>query len=209
LIDSATLWLYTIGAAALVLSPGPDFMYVVSRGMARGKKAGMVSALGISTGLIVHTILAVCGLSAIVMAYGAALIAIKYIGAAYLVYLGIKAIRNKSMLKPGGHINGSCNRAIYMQGVTTNVLNPKAILTFFAFIPQFINIEAGHVILQIVQLGGIIALLAALWFGIVGYFAGMFGFWLSTKELFARSLRYVSGSILIALGIRLVISDSK
>lgn len=207
MISLTTLMLYTIGAAILIISPGPDFLYVTTRGVAQGRKAGILSAAGISIGLLVHTVLAALGLSALLQTSGFLFQSVKFTGAAYLIYLGIKAFLSKENIVQQDidtiKIDGLI---IFRQGVLTNVFNPKAIITFMAFIPQFINPLDGNASIQIVILGGIIAFLAIVWFGVVGYFAGSLGGWLSKKSGFKNILRWVTSSILIALGLRLAFS---
>lgn len=205
MIDLTTLFFYTIGAAVIIISPGPDFIYVTTRGIAQGRKAGMLSAIGISVGLLIHTTLAALGLSAVLKTSEFAFQAIKYIGAVYLIYLGVKALSEKgSFLHQGGGEQALLKRrTVFQQGVITNVFNPKAFITFMAFIPQFLHPTEGNSSIQIFLLGGIIAFLAILWFGMVGYFAGTLGGWLSRQTLFQRIIRWITGSILMGLGIRL------
>jgi threonine/homoserine/homoserine lactone efflux protein len=206
MINLATLFLYTIGAAVIIIAPGPDFLYVTARGMAQGRKAGILSAAGISMGLLIHTLLAALGLSAVLNASRMAFDVLKYIGAAYLFYLGFKALtaQNGFMHSETGT---SCDTtAVFRQGVLTNVLNPKAMITFMAFIPQFMRPEEGNSTIQVFLLGGIIALLAILWFGLVGYFAGSLGRWLLKRQSVQRALRWVTGGMLMGLGVKLALS---
>ena len=203
MINFTLLLMYTIGAAVIIISPGPDFMYVTMRGIAQGRRAGILSAAGISIGLLIHTTLAALGLSAILNTSQIAFHAIKYLGAAYLIVLGIKTIIARGNLLDIRQPAPVEHRAIFQQGVLTNVLNPKAMLTFMAFIPQFIEPHQGNPTVQVFLLGGIIALLAILWFGLVGYFAGTVGGWLSQRQMFQRIIRWGTGSVLMGLGIRL------
>lgn len=207
LISLTTLMLYTFGAAILIISPGPDFLYVTTRGIAQGRKAGILSAAGISIGLLVHTVLAALGLSALLQTSGFLFQAVKFTGAAYLIYLGIKAFLSKeSIIQQDVNSIKLDGITIFRQGVLTNVFNPKAIITFMAFIPQFINPVDGNASFQIIILGAVIAFLAIVWFGIVGYFAGTLGGWLSTKSSVKNTLRWITSSILIGLGLRLAFS---
>ncbi len=199
------LLLYTAGAVVIIISPGPDFIYVISRGMSQGRSAGLYSALGISLGLTVHTALAALGLSALLSVSGAAFWAVKIAGAVYLFYLGVKTLANS-----GGQ--GWCrgdrkfNRtAIVRQGIFTNVFNPKAVVTFMAFIPQFIDPADGTASTRIVIMGGILAFLAMAWFGLVGCFAGALGDWMSKNPVYRKAVRRLTGCVLIALGLRLAL----
>jgi threonine/homoserine/homoserine lactone efflux protein len=210
MIDSGTLLLYTIGALVIIVSPGPDFLYVTTRGIAQGRVAGLLSAAGISLGLIVHTILASLGLSTLLQTSGIAFQTIKLAGAAYLFYLGIKVLLNKESLIQPGQSDVKLDRlAIVRQGMATNVFNPKAILTFMAFIPQFINPADQLAAIQISLLGGIIAFIAIVWFGLVGYFAGTLGKWLSRQALLQRFIRWGTGCILVGLGVKLALSKNR
>jgi threonine/homoserine/homoserine lactone efflux protein len=210
MIDSGTLLLYTIGALVIIVSPGPDFLYVTTRGIAQGRVAGLLSAAGISLGLIVHTILASLGLSTLLQTSGIAFQTVKFVGAAYLFYLGIKVLLNKESLIQPGQSDVKLDRlAIVRQGMATNVFNPKAILTFMAFIPQFINPADQLAAIQISLLGGIIAFIAIVWFGLVGYFAGTLGKWLSRQALLQRFIRWGTGCILVGLGVKLALSKNR
>jgi threonine/homoserine/homoserine lactone efflux protein len=206
LIEISTLLLYTTGAFVIIVSPGPDFLYVATRGIAQGSKAGILSAAGISIGLIFHTVLAAFGLSAILNTSDIAFQTVKYIGAGYLFYLGIKTIFSKGKLKLENDDRKMNNISIVRQGIFTNVFNPKAIVTFMAFIPQFVNPLDKNATIQIILLGGIISFLAVAWFGLVGFFSGYIGLWLSKNVLYQKIIRYLSGSVLIFLGLRLVLT---
>jgi threonine/homoserine/homoserine lactone efflux protein len=200
------LSLFIITSAIIVIAPGPDFMYVTTRGISQGKRAGTLSALGISAGLLIHTLLAAFGLSAIIQASRFAYLAIKYIGAGYLIFLGIKALIEKKRLSQGLETNAGGKNSFH-QGVLTNLFNPKAIVTFMAFLPQFVDVRISHPMLQFMFLGMIISLLAVIWFGIVGYSAGLISAFLKRSQLFQNGLRYLSGSVLLLLGLRLAIKE--
>jgi threonine/homoserine/homoserine lactone efflux protein len=194
--------LFLLSSIMIVAIPGQDFLYVMSRGIALGKKSGIISAVGISAGLIVHTLLATFGLSVLIQTSAVAYIVIQYCGATYLVYLGIKTLRNKGVLnaeKPS-NING---KNIFMQGVLTNVFNPKAILVFIAFLPQFIDVDLLNPTRQLLFLGATLSLVAVAWFSLVGYFAGFIGAFIKKNKSVQNVARILSGSVLIGLGIRL------
>lgn len=210
MIDPGILLLYTIGALVIIVAPGPDFIYVTTRGIAQGRIAGVLSAAGISIGLMVHTTLAALGLSALLQTSGVAFQVVKFIGAAYLIYLGVKVFLSKeSLIQQSGQAAKLNRIAIVRQGIATNVFNPKAIITFMAFIPQFVNPTDSHATLQIILLGGIIAFLAIVWFGVVGYFAGTLGKWLCRQALAQRIIQWVTGCVLLGLGLRLAFSKDR
>jgi len=203
MIDFSSLLLYTFGSVIIIISPGPDFLYVTTRGIAQGRKAGILSAAGISLGLTIHTALAAFGLSAILNTSDIAFQTVKYLGAAYLVYLGIRTMVYGENLTLSNDNKKLDEFAIVRQGIFTNVSNPKAIITFMAYIPQFVNPIDRNATMQIVLLGGILAFLAIVWFGIVGFFAGVIGQWLSQKPLYQKLIRWVTASVLVGLGLRL------
>jgi threonine/homoserine/homoserine lactone efflux protein len=159
----------------IIIAPGPDFIYVTTRGITDGHKAGIISALGISAGLLIHTLFAAFGLSAIIQTSRIAYSIIKYLGAGYLIFIGIKAIMTKSKIDEFKSDRTYRNSNIFKQGILTNVFNPKAIVTFMAFLPQFVNVNISHPIIQFTILGLILSSMAIIWFGFVGYFAGIFG----------------------------------
>ncbi len=198
--------LFALSAALLVAAPGPDFVYVTTRGIAQGRTAGGLSALGISTGLLVHTLFAALGLSALIQASRTAYLLIKYAGAAYLIYLGLRTLLSrKRLLDPEKPVAMSRSSAVFRQGVLTNVFNPKAILTFLAFIPQFVDAGASNPVPQFLVLGITIAAIAAVWFGFVGYFAGIIGARLQRSPTMQRILTTASGAVLVLLGVRLLL----
>jgi threonine/homoserine/homoserine lactone efflux protein len=197
--------LFIISSIIIIMAPGPDFIYVTTRGVSEGSKAGLISAFGISAGLLVHTLFAAFGLSAIIQASRIAYLVIKYLGAAYLIYIGVKALTSKNNAKESKNKKIYKSGNIFKQGILTNVFNPKAIVTFMAFLPQFVNVHISHPISQFILLGVILAAIAIIWFGIVGYFAGFFGSAIKRSNLIQSAIKYISGSIMILLGLRLAI----
>ncbi|MFO7445702.1 MAG: LysE family translocator [Ignavibacteriaceae bacterium] len=196
--------LFIITSAILIVVPGPDFIYVTTRGISEGHKAGVLSALGISIGLLVHTLFAALGLSAIIQASWLAYQVVKYAGACYLIYLGVKTILAKNS-SASAEIKSYKNGSIFTQGVLTNVFNPKAIVTFIALLPQFVDPKIHNHGLQFIFLGIILSLTAILWFSFVGYFAGIVGGHIKRNKLIQSGIKYLSGSVMAALGLRLVI----
>lgn len=197
--------LFLISAMLIIIAPGPDFIYVTTRGISEGSKAGFLSALGISTGLLVHTLFAAFGLSAIIHASRIAYIIIKYIGAAYLVYIGLKILFFSGKKADTSEIKPINRRNVFKQGVVTNVFNPKAIVTFMAFLPQFVNDKIDHPIMQFTLLGLVLALMAIVWFGVIGYFAGTLGTFIKRSNAIQVWIKYISGSVMVALGLRLAV----
>ncbi|HEX4373519.1 MAG TPA: LysE family translocator [Puia sp.] len=207
---SENFWLFALTALLLNLTPGNDMLFVIARSSSQGSKAGIVSSLGIMGGCMVHMIAAVAGLSAIIAKSAVTFTVIKYIGAAYLIYLGIKAFLDKEKkIQVNNTIVKTSYKKIFWQGVLTNVLNPKVALFFLAFLPQFINTKTGNTTAQILFLGvwfdiggTLINIIVALLFGKIGKLLGRSG-------KFVQWQKRITGSILIALGIKVAFSSRK
>lgn len=206
---STNLTLFLVASWALIITPGPDMLYVITRGIAQGRTAGILSAMGVTAGIFIHTVLAALGVAVLLQTSAVAFALVKYIGVIYLVYLGIKAIRDKSTFaisEQGGSLNF---RAIFLQGTLSNVVNPKVALFFLAFLPQFVVHENGNVPFQMLVLGLIFAGCGCFFLCIVGYFSGRIGSWLAHRTKIASKLRWITGSILIGLGMRLAFIERK
>ncbi len=141
----------------LLAIPGPAVLYVTSRTIGLGRSAGLVSALGIGVGTLVHVAAAAVGLSALLMSSAAAFSAVKYLGAAYLIYLGVQKLRREEYLDPSQEAPRVKLSRVFGQGIIVNILNPKTALFFFAFLPQFVDASRGNVALQILFLGTLFA----------------------------------------------------
>ncbi|MTK12439.1 MAG: LysE family translocator [Clostridiaceae bacterium] len=196
---------FIITGIILNLTPGADTMYILGNSMSNGKKAGIMSALGISTGCIVHTILAALGLSVILAKSALAFNIIKYLGAAYLVYLGIRSFMSKSsLLIHNGDNEKSSFKNIYFQGIITNVLNPKVALFFLAFLPQFINPNNTYGALPFLLLGCTFIITGTIWCIILAVFSSYLTGKISEKVGLANSLNKISGIIFVGLGLNLL-----
>jgi threonine/homoserine/homoserine lactone efflux protein len=195
--------LFIISSIVIIIAPGPDFIYVTTRGISEGNRAGVVSAFGISAGLLIHTLFAAFGLSAIIQTSRLAYTIIKYLGAGYLIFIGIKAILSKTKNVEFKTDTTYKRGNIFKQGMLTNIFNPKAIVTFMAFLPQFVNSNISHPIAQFTLLGLILSTMAIIWFGFVGYFAGLFGAIIKRNKIIQNGINYISGSVMILLGLRL------
>lgn len=203
LFDLPTYALFCLGALALIMSPGPDFFYVATRGLAGGRSAGVVSALGIGAGLLVHTALAASGLTLLLFASDAAFHLVKWVGALYLVWMGIKMLRAGDEILALTPQSAQKLSQVFRQGLLTNIFNPKVALTFAAFLPPFVQPQQGHAALQIAVLGATLGVLATLWFCGIGFFAGQMGAFLTRHTKVARGIRLFCGGALAVLGIRL------
>lgn len=202
--------IFALASLVLNMTPGNDMLYVATRSTSQGVKAGIVSALGIAGGCIVHLLAAVIGLSAIIASSAIAFDVIKYAGAAYLIYLGVKSFLSKqNKFSINTSIEKKSLARLFWQGVLTNVLNPKVALFFLAFLPQFIHPEKGNTSMQILLLG--------LWFNISGTIVnsivailfGKIGNWLADKQAFIKWQNKVTGLLLVSLGIKVALSSRK
>ena len=201
--------LFFAASWVLIITPGPDMIYVITRGISQGRKAGMISAIGVTLGILVHTIFAACGLALILRTSALAFLAVKFAGAGYLIFLGVKTLKDKSDFKLSRDKPKDGFRKIFVQGILSNVLNPKIALFFLAFLPQFVNPEHGSASIQMMYLGLMFALFGIVFLILLGYFSGGVGLWFSNKQNFAEKLRWFTGSVLIALGLRLAFMERR
>ncbi len=194
--------LFILTAVTLNLYPGPDTLYILGRSAAQGRAAGVVSALGIGSGAVIHSLLGALGLTAVVAASAMAFSVIKWAGAAYLVYLGVSMLLAKSE-GPAKASPPQSLRRIYVQGVLTNVLNPKVALFFLALIPQFIAPDAAHPGLAFLVLGLTFVTTGTLWCLIVAVAGGVLNRHLGGGGKGGVWLKRAGGGLLAGLGLRL------
>ena len=201
--NHTSLLIFVSTAALLLAIPGPAVLYIVGRSIGQGRNAGLVSALGIGVGTLIHTAAAAVGLSALLVSSATAFSVVKYLGAAYLVYLGIQRLRSKESLAAASDTSAqqATLARVFTQGIVVNVLNPKTALFFFAFLPQFIDPARGHVATQILSLGILFAAMGTTSDSLWALFSGRVAGWLRGNQRWMRNERYVSGGILISLGI--------
>jgi len=197
----STYALFIATALALLAIPGPAVLYVVGRSIDQGRTAGLASVLGITTGTIVHITAATVGLSSLVLASKVAFDAVRYVGAAYLVLLGIRRLLMRGAEEEAGGRPPRTLRRLYTQGLVVNLLNPKTIVFIFAFIPQFVDVGAGHVWLQILLLGLTFAGLGLASDSLYAVVAGTVADRVRGTPLVARVERWFGGTVLIGLGV--------
>jgi threonine/homoserine/homoserine lactone efflux protein len=197
--------LFIVTSLVLIATPGQDMMLVMSRSLARGAGIGVVTAAGVSVGLVGHTLLATLGLGALLRASEWLFVALKLIGAAYLVYLGIQLLRTKATA-PGVALpgSGSLQRA-FADGALSNLSNPKIAIFYFAFLPQFVPTQAEHPTLCVFTLGLAFAALTFVVKGPVARGAGLLSAWLRARPAVLAAMHRASGAVLIALGIKLAL----
>jgi threonine/homoserine/homoserine lactone efflux protein len=208
--DATTFGLFVAAALALLLVPGPAVIYVVTRSVDQGRPAGLASVLGVGIGSLVHIAFAAVGLSALLASSAAAFGVVKWLGAAYLIWLGLQRLLTRGEDAPAAVEPDHLSR-IFLQGVVVNVLNPKTALFFLAFLPQFVDPSRGPVWIQVSVLGLTLASLGLLTDGLYALLGGTAADWLrqrSESVSLRRMRRYVPGRVYIALGVVTVVSGS-
>jgi threonine/homoserine/homoserine lactone efflux protein len=203
----SNFFLFLLAAIALNITPGPDVLYVTARSLSQGRKAGIVSAVGLGVGYLIHTTAAAVGISALLASSVSAYLLLKYVGAAYLIYLGIRTIFNKTEIATSSQFQSVSSTKLFWQGFLTSILNPKVAIFFLAFLPQFVDRSSQWAIAQILFLGITFTFTATVWNTFVAVFIGSFGTWLKHRPTFSQVLQWLSGSVLIALGIRVAVPE--
>jgi threonine/homoserine/homoserine lactone efflux protein len=206
--DLGALGLFVVAAMVLAVTPGPAVLYIVTRSISQGRAAGVVSCLGVAVGGLVHVLAAALGLSAVLAASALAFDVVKYAGAAYLVYLGVRKLTQA----PAATVEDAGGRRsllrVFRDGVVVNVLNPKTALFFLAFLPQFVVPSRGDVPLQCAFLGSLFILIAFSTDTTWALLASGAGAWLRRHPRFVTTERYVSGSVYLGLGLATAVSGS-
>jgi len=199
--------LFITTSILLNLTPGPDTLYILGRSIAQGRRAGVASALGISVGSIFHTCGAALGLSAVLATSAWAFTVVKLAGAAYLIFLGVRALLEKQPeLALPAHFKRRGATAAFRQGILTNILNPKVALFFLAFLPQFIDVSALSKTIAFVVLGLTFVTTGTIWCLVLAWFSSAFSARLRENRTFAAWLNRAVGSLFIFLGLRLAVA---
>jgi threonine/homoserine/homoserine lactone efflux protein len=207
MFEPQVLITYLAASIAIILSPGPAQALVLARTISDGKKNGIVTALGLNVGTIFHAVAAALGLSAIVATSAVAFGVVKYSGAAYLMYLGVKAFRLKKYRTSLTNTSIMSTREAFSKAVWTGILNPKVALFFLAFLPQFVDAHRGSVFFQFLILGLILGAFDALYESALALLAGTVSEWVTGNSRFALWREKITGTVLIALGIRLALTE--
>jgi threonine/homoserine/homoserine lactone efflux protein len=206
LVASQTL-AFLAAAVVLTATPGPDNLMVLSMGMSRGRRAGIAFGLGCALGCLSHTLLAVVGVSALVAASPLAFTALKWAGGAYLLWMGVQAWRHAGAVRVGGDSMAEAPlRQLFVKGLVANAINPKVVLFFLSFLPQFVIASQGQVEWQLGLLGLLFTAQAALLFGLLGWFSGGIGAWLNRRPAIGPWLDRLAGTVFIALGLRMLVA---
>jgi threonine/homoserine/homoserine lactone efflux protein len=204
--DGSTLLLFAGASLALLAIPGPAVIYVVTRSIEHGRTAGIVSMLGVETGTFAYALAAAAGLSGLIAASVTAFTVVKYAGAAYLLYLGVRTLLERDQPQDALLTGRS---QLFLKGTLVQILNPKIAIFFVAFLPQFVHSSRGPVAVQILVLGTIFTLLAVLSDGAYVLLAGAVGGWLRTSRRARSRLAKLSGGVYIGLGLTAALSGSR
>ena len=199
--SSSTLILFATAAAILVFTPGPNTLYIIARSMQQGRRAGIISSLGVELGTLIHVAAAAFGISALLLSSALVFGVVKYAGAAYLIYLGVKTLLTRDKNPAAERVEEASLRRTFSQAVLVNVSNPKSAIFFFAFLPQFINPERGAAATQILCLGAVVVVLGFTSGSVYSLLAGGIGNLLRGNLKFLRGQRYFAGSVYIGLGL--------
>jgi threonine/homoserine/homoserine lactone efflux protein len=198
--------LFLLASTAVIATPGQDMILVMSKSLSHGTRAGVITAAGVSIGLVGHTVLAGLGLGAVLRASDWLFDALKYAGAAYLVYIGVQLLMTRQQqLESLASLPQSATR-LFMTGALSNISNPKIAVFFFAFLPQFVTPGAQHPTLTILTLGLVFAALTFLIKGPVAVFAGRLSSWFQRRPRALQNLYRISGLVMLGLAVRLALS---
>ena len=204
-MTEAQVVFFILTSLIVIITPGQDMVLVMSRAVAQGSKAGIATAAGVSVGLLGHTLLTALGLGSLLMASEFLFILLKFVGAAYLIYLGLRLLISKTSKLELESVKPTRLRSLFIQGAVSNIANPKITIFYFAFLPQFIATDAGSPTLLLLLLGLSFATLTFLVKGPAGYFAGILSTWLRSRPVVLKWLDRTSGTVLIGLGLKLAI----
>lgn len=201
-MEISKLPLFMIASLILLLTPGPAVLYIIARSVDQGRGAGLVSVLSIETGNFFHVLAATLGLSALLLSSATLFTVVKYLGAAYLIYLGIrKWLTPAEVQEETPQLKSENPKRIFSQGMMVAILNPKTALFFLAFLPQFVDGARGSIPLQMFELGSIFIVMAFVTDSLYALLAGTAGQWLKRNRLFLQGERYVAGSVYVGLGL--------
>ncbi|MBL7033635.1 MAG: LysE family translocator [Candidatus Delongbacteria bacterium] len=210
-METSTLLLFLVASVLLTLAPGPDILFLVTQGVTRGHRAGLITAMGLATGNLAHTLGAVLGISVVFRTSALAFQVLKLAGVVYLLYLAYRALRSGNGDEPGRQ-QASLKKpvkSLFWRGFLMNILNPKVALFFLAFLPQFVSPDLGAVWLQMLTYGLLFTLQVVIVFGVVGLFSGLVNRWLrrGRSDRLGRGFRWMTAAIFTALALRLLLIE--
>jgi len=201
MLDSSRLGVFIAASLVLLVTPGPAVVYIVTRSIDQGWIAGVVSSLGMAVGSLVHVTVAWLGMSAILFSSDNAFVALKYAGAAYLMYLGVQTLQAGNQVQASDRLEQQGLQRVFSQAIVVNLLNPKSALFFIAFMPQFVDRSRGTVAGQLLFLSGVFFALAIITDTTYALLAGKLGDLLRSSPTFRRRQRYVTAAMYIGLGL--------
>ena len=209
--EPSAIAIFSLAALALLVVPGPSVLYIVTRSIDGGRAAGLVSVLGVHTGTLAHIAAAAAGISALLMSSAIAFNAVRYVGAAYLIWLGINRLLGRDARREEEEhvVKERRLSRIYVQGILVNVLNPKTALFFLAFLPQFVDPSRGAAWAQTIFFGVLFVLLGVLSDGVYALLAAVLAGRLRTSKVFGRARRWFAGGTLVALGVTAAVGGSR
>jgi threonine/homoserine/homoserine lactone efflux protein len=207
MIDNTVLLAFFTTSVILALSPGPDNLFVMAQSARTGRKSGLFVTLGLATGLIGHTVAVAFGLAAILRASSLAFTILKFIGAAYLLYLAWQAFRAGAATANKGDVQVFSRGNLYRRGIIMNLTNPKVSLFFMAFLPQFADPRHGSMMLQFFQLGAVFIMATILVFSVISFIAGGVGEKFSNSPLAQKIVNRTASAVFIGLAVKLALSE--
>jgi len=208
MIELTNLYMFIVASFVLCLVPGPDNIYVLTQGMTKSKKAAIVTTLGLTTGLIVHTSAAALGISVIFQTSQIAFDIVKYLGAMYLLYIAYQAFKYRNEPLDLSVQNSSTElKKLYIKGFIMNILNPKVSIFFLAFLPQFVTLENGNIPMQMIVLGLVFMLMTIVVFSGIGIAGNLLSKKLLEKPSIVKYMNILTSFVLISLGVKLALSS--
>jgi threonine/homoserine/homoserine lactone efflux protein len=207
--DSSTIWLFALAATALIVVPGPAVLYIVAQSVGQGRRAGLVSASGVATGGLVHATGAAIGLSGLLLSSATLFSIVKFAGAGYLIYLGVRRLLGLEVSALAAPTATRSRGQLYRDGAVVNILNPKTALFFYAFLPQFLDPARGSVALQAVVLGVLFVAIALVSDSIWALASGSAAGWLKERPLAVTLERWLTGTVLVGLGAAAALTGSR
>ena len=208
MIELTNLYMFIVASFVLCLVPGPDNIYVLTQGMTKSTKAAIVTTLGLTTGLIVHTSAAALGISVIFQTSQIAFDIVKYVGAMYLLYIAYQAFKYRNEPLDLSVQNSSTElKKLYIKGFIMNILNPKVSIFFLAFLPQFVTLENGNIPMQMIVLGLVFMLMTIVVFSGIGIAGNLLSKKLLEKPSIVKYMNILTSFVLISLGVKLALSS--
>ncbi len=198
---------FILSSIVIILTPGQDMILVMSRSISQGQKAGVLTALGVSAGLLVHTILASLGLGALLLTSEVLFNLIKFIGAGYLIYIGFNLLKNKNSKLHINELENTSYKNMFIQGALSNIMNPKIAIFYFSYLPQFVNSNHLNETIELFILGFTFAILTFFIKAPIGFISGLLSFFIKARPLILLWINKISGLVLIILGLRLAFEE--